>query len=457
MAGIGFELYRILHKGTLGSILKVFFLGAMIVAGPWILSVLSIYVIQKYAVSAIAEHPALFTVTIVYIYAFSLFLYGGVHYVFSRYIADMLYIEDRDSIPSALVTIFIVIIVTSALISYIFLIFNDFEIIEFHALYKVSFILLFAAVNLIWIMLVYVALLKEYNKIFFSYLAGIASSIGGVFYYGKLYGVAGALLGYALGQFVIVILLLAISHRSYPLKLLCFNKDMLKYFRDFKYLMAIGMFFNMAIWIDKIIYWLTYGINIKGTIYYYFIEYDIPVFLGFLTMIPGLVYFLVVTESIFHREYTKFIKNILQDTLRDIKSNKDAMIGSLKKGFSQLILFQGVWTFGLIFNTKKFLQFMGYGSIDPGIMITIFIAVFFHMLALTMQIYLLYLELRKEAVISTILYFASNAFLTLLFIYWGLKMPGLSFFMSAVICSLYTAFCLYRKAAIIDYIIFNRT
>ncbi|NMB65649.1 MAG: histidine kinase, partial [Spirochaetes bacterium] len=115
MAGIGFELYKILHKGTLSSIVQAFFLGMIIVAGPWILSVLTIYIIQTYTFGAIADNPSLFTVSIVYVYAFSLFLSGGFHYVFSRYIADQLYIENYETIPTALLTAIIIITILSIL------------------------------------------------------------------------------------------------------------------------------------------------------------------------------------------------------------------------------------------------------------------------------------------------------------------------------------------------------
>ncbi len=181
MAGIGFELYKILHQGTLSSVLKAFFFGIIIVAGPWILSIICIYAIQKFVFFAISENPALFTVTIVYVYAGSLSLFGGIHYIFSRYIADMLYEvemektvskreEIKERISSALVSVGMLVILISAVISLGFIYFNDFFInIKNREIYIITLITLFTVINLIWIFLIYVALLKEYNKIFFSY------------------------------------------------------------------------------------------------------------------------------------------------------------------------------------------------------------------------------------------------------------------------------------------------
>jgi polysaccharide biosynthesis protein PelG len=456
MAGIGFELYKILKKGTLSSILKVFFLGTVIVAGPWILSVLSMYFIQKYAYMAISENPVIFTVTIVYLYAFSLIIFGGIHYIFSRYIADMMYIENDEAIPTAFISIIYLIIALSVALSFVFLSFNDFSMIEHQLLYKFSLCLLFIVLNLIWIMLIYIALLKEYNKIFFSYLLGVLASIAGVYFYGQAYGVAGALFGYTLGQALIVMLLVFIAQKSYPVKSLKINKELFSYFRDYKYLFFIGMFFNLGIWSDKITYWFIYGTNIKGTLYYYYADYDLPVFLAFLTMIPALVYFLVVSEPGFHREYIKFIKNILNDTFSDIQKNKRKMILSLKKGVIQLFSFQAVWTLGLMLNLKELLAFTGYQFIDASILKILLAAVLFHVMSLTFQTFLLYLELRINAVISTLVYFLTNAVFTITFIYFDIKLPGLSYMLGAVFSSLYSLYHLSKKAPIIDFIIFNK-
>ncbi len=456
MAGIGFELYRILHKGTVSSLFKVFFLGAVIVAGPWILSVLSIYFIQKYAHVAISENPALFTVSIVYVYAFSLVLFGGVHYVFSRYIADMLYIEEKESIPTALLTAIGIVVLVSTAVSLLFFLFNDFSMLKYPNLYVCSLGFLFVTANIIWVMLVYVSLLKEYNKIFFAYLAGVAGSVSGVAFFGGEYGVAGAVLGYGLGQFLIVVLLITISLKSYPVKKPGINRDMLKYFKKFSYLFALGTFFNAAIWADKIIYWIAVGEKIEGTLYRYFIVYDIPVFLAFMSMIPGLVYFLVISEPVFHTAYFTFMKNILSDNLERIDYNKREMIGSLKRGLGQLVLFQGVWTVGLLLNTEKFLAFMGYGSVDTLVVNVLFTAVFFHMISLTTQIYLLYLEFRVEAVVSTVIYLGGSVLLTILFLSLGVKLPGLSYLLGALLSSLYTGVVLIKKVPLIDYIVFNR-
>ncbi|MCX8124925.1 MAG: exopolysaccharide Pel transporter PelG [Spirochaetes bacterium] len=458
MAGIGFELYKILHKGTLSSIVQAFFLGIIIVAGPWILSVLTIYIIQTYSFEAISSNPALFTVTIVYVYAFSLFLSGGFHYVFSRYIADQLYIENYREIPSALLTAIILISIISVVPVSVFILFNNFSFVPYHTLYILSLIALFIIINILWIMLVYIALLKAYYKIFFSYLAGTIASIAGVKYLGKIYGISGALCGYTIGQAIIVILLIIISQLAYPIQSLTLNREFISSFKEHKRIFLMGLLFNMAIWSDKMLYWFLYGNHIPNTLYYYYIPYDIPVFLAYLTMIPGLVYFLIIAETDFHKNFFEFISNILQDPFRYIQSKKQKMLISLQNGIKGIVFFQSIWTVGILIKLPQILDFLGYAhTINLSIMRILLIAVFFHLLTLNCTIYLLYMELQFEAAMAAGIYLLCNVVLTLVSMYAIHWLPGTSYMIASIVSTVYCTYHLYKKAPIIDFIIFSRT
>ena len=458
MAGIGFELYKILQKGTLSSIVQAFFLGIIIIAGPWILSVLTIYIIQRYAYMAIGDNPSLFTVSIVYVYAFSLFFTGGLHYVFSRYIADMVFIENYDDIPPALLTAIILVMVVSIIPVVLFILCNDFSFINHTGVYIVSLTSLFIIINILWLLLVYISLLKVYYKIFFSYLTGTIASIVGVYYFGSLYGVAGALAGYTVGQAIIVVLLLAISQTFYPVKKVTMSKSFLKSFKEHNRIFLMGCFFNMAIWSDKMLYWFFKGKNISNTLYYYCITYDIPVFLAYLTMIPGLVYFLIVVETDFHKYFTDFIKNILYDSWRYIQIKKNKMLLSLKNGIKGLIFFQSIFTIALLLKIDTLLNISGYSqTVDINILRILIIAVFFHMLTLNLMLYLLYLELQSNAATAACIYLLLNVVGTIVAIFYTNWLPGTSYLFASFVAAIYCGYHLYKKAPIIDFIIFSRT
>ncbi|HEB10082.1 MAG TPA: hypothetical protein ENI06_02575, partial [Spirochaetales bacterium] len=103
MAGIGFELQRVLRKGGMTSFLQVALSGVIIVAGPWLLSIIGIFLISRFAGFALKEGASLFMGVIIYSYAFSLFIFGGTHYVFTRFISDLIYLEKKEESAAALI------------------------------------------------------------------------------------------------------------------------------------------------------------------------------------------------------------------------------------------------------------------------------------------------------------------------------------------------------------------
>ncbi|MGC8001539.1 exopolysaccharide Pel transporter PelG, partial [Salmonella enterica] len=69
-------------------------------------------------------------------------------------------------------------------------------------------------------------------------------------------------------------------------------------------LMAIGLLYNTAIWIDKAMFWYTPETSqaIIGPLRASVI-YDLPVFLAYLSIIPGMAIFLLRMETDFVEDY----------------------------------------------------------------------------------------------------------------------------------------------------------
>jgi polysaccharide biosynthesis protein PelG len=105
MAGIGFELKRVIEKGGILSFLKAAFSGIMIVAGPWLISIVSIYSIGRLIVFLPWVEQQLFIAVVIYSFAFSLILFGGVHFIFTRLMADFIY-EKKPQTASSLLIFF---------------------------------------------------------------------------------------------------------------------------------------------------------------------------------------------------------------------------------------------------------------------------------------------------------------------------------------------------------------
>ncbi|VAY88635.1 conserved hypothetical protein [mine drainage metagenome] len=90
MAGIGFEIRKILHKDNLTSTLAAYSYAGLIGSGPLILSIVSIQLISLFSLSvARTNFPIVqFQVSLTYLIAASQILTGAVQLMFTRYISD---------------------------------------------------------------------------------------------------------------------------------------------------------------------------------------------------------------------------------------------------------------------------------------------------------------------------------------------------------------------------------
>ena len=93
MAGIGFELRKILRRDTLTSTLAAYGYAGVISAGPLILSILGILLIGLMSL-AVVQPPGLivqFQVSVTYLIAFSLIVTGILQLSFTRFLSDRLF------------------------------------------------------------------------------------------------------------------------------------------------------------------------------------------------------------------------------------------------------------------------------------------------------------------------------------------------------------------------------
>ena len=97
MAGIGFELRKLLRKESYTSLFQAYAYAGIISSGPWILSIIGILAIGMLSVSVVLPNFQIvqFQISVTYIMVTSLVLTGGVQLAFTRYIADRLF-EKKD-------------------------------------------------------------------------------------------------------------------------------------------------------------------------------------------------------------------------------------------------------------------------------------------------------------------------------------------------------------------------
>ena len=93
MAGIGFRLKRLIVEDSSSGWLRAHLYGAVLSAGPWLLSICTLGTLALFSRDLIGEGAhARFQAIVVYTYTFSLITTGAAHMVVTRQLADELYV-----------------------------------------------------------------------------------------------------------------------------------------------------------------------------------------------------------------------------------------------------------------------------------------------------------------------------------------------------------------------------
>jgi uncharacterized membrane protein len=443
VAGIGFELQRVLRRGGIGSFVKVALSGIMIVAGPWLLSIIGIFLIGRFAGFALQEGRSLFTGVIVYSYAFSLFIFGGSHYIFTRLLSDLIYVKKNRQAASLLLFFSLIVVVLAAGIASAAISRVTLPGVSRPLLFKSFAVAFFAIINLAWLLMIFISLLKKYVAIFLVFLGGMILSVVGVLYLGRTMALGGAMLGFFAGQSFTVLLLLFLSFKEYrPAEVKETLKALGAYFPKYGFLFLSGLFYYWGIWIDKMVFWATVGQPVTGTFFRLFDTYDIPVYLANLTMIPGLVYFIVVLETDFYTYLKSFLQSLGEGILSEIQARKNLMAEKLKTGLREQSLFQGVITAAFLVLAPSLSRI--FSGLNVGLLRITMLAVFFQLLFLTEMTFLFYFEQYRPAFIAALFYFIVNLGGSLLIVSTGKQLFGLSYLAAGMVSTLICALYLFR-------------
>ena len=440
MAGIGFELRRVVDKKGLGSFFQIALSGAIIVAGPWLLSIITISLLRILAGRLIGSGMDLFMGVVIYCYAFSLFLFGGFHYLFTRRMSDLLYLKKEGEAFGYVLLLCIPVALISAAIALPAAALLPGEM-EYPAVFKFSAVLFFMTVNCLWIVMLFVSVLKWYIKIMIVYAAGFGSALASVIFLAGRWGTSGAMLGFTAGHLLIVVLLILLCRAAWKpsppsppedlLRASAGNKSggpvlqFIRYLKLHRYLFGAGLLYYWGIWSDKIILWFTAGEKVGGSFIRLFEVYDIPVFLANLTMIPGLVFFIIWSETEFYTALKNLLLKIARSRYADIAAAKQKLAAVSGRSIKEQSLLQAVVSIAIVL------------IVDDPVLKTVTVAVFFHLLLLTLMNYLFYIEQYRHSFYSAAVFFTVNtAAAVISTLLPGVLQPGYSYVAGAASAAL---------------------
>jgi len=449
MAGIGFELRRLLADDRSFGVFRAYAYAGIISSGPWILSILGVMAIGIAARLLGAGGTAVvqFLVSITYLVACSLILTGGLQLMYTRFTADRLFEKKRYMILPNLFGAMLGTTLVAALIGLAFMLFLFDEAIQYEVLMFVGFIIL----NNLWIVVVFLNGMKEYQTILWAFFVGYSVSTSAALLLID-FGIQGLLFGFVAGQGLLLFILLWMVIRSYPSDhLLSF--DYLDRRKCFYSLAATGLLLNMGIWADKFLFWFNpvTSVPVIGPLHASYI-YDFPIFLAYLCIIPGMAVFLVRMETDFVEQYDLFYNAVREGgTLNKLEHYRNRMVFTVRQGVYEIFKVQGITILLAILLGPALLSLFGISHLYLPLLHIDLVGVSLQVLFMALINVLFYLDKRIEAAWLCLLFLVSNLLLTMLTQILGPMFYGYGFALSLLIVCAIAVMVLTRKLDRLEY------
>jgi len=347
--------------------------------------------------------------------------------VVTRYLADRLYLNERESFaPTCAGVLFLMIPFSLPMIP--FLLFAPFGIV-----YRLLTATLFLTLTMIWMVMAFLSAAREYIRIVLIFSLCYALGAGASVALGYLYGLIGSLAGFALGQVLCLALLLMSVCQEFPSMQNCsfaYLNNIARYWD----LLLIGALYPIGIWADSIIFWLSpEGKSIQG-FYHLFPPYDTAKFVIYLSTIPAAAIFMIALETDFYRHYRNYYLLIRRKgTLSDLVRAKEAMIASVQAGMGLILKVQGIVALFLCLMARDLAAFVGIAPQWVPLLRIQALAGTGQFLVFVLMLLLLYIDRRRATLLAVGTFTVCNICLTLLSLYFGRSFYGLGYLGASII------------------------
>lgn len=456
MAGIGFELRKLLKKQSLMNKIKAWTSATFVAVGPMLMSILLIIFIDKILELgniSMFERETI-KATIMYAYVFSMINASGFIMIISRYIADKFFIKDTTDILSSLLGVIASTLLIGGTFAGIFYYKSPIPNLQKYISY-----IIFIELSILYILMAYISAIKNYKMVAISF--GLGTAIGvilsGIILYIKVDIVLGILFAVSIGYFVnIMVLIYAVKKHFGVLSKNTFG--FLSYIKEHYKLFLTGLFYTIAMFIHNILFWRfsNINLNIMGT-YYYAPAYDTASFFAVLTIIPAAILFVVKFETTFYERYIIFQNCLLKGSLKDLVIAKERMIDTLKRELTFIMEIQIIMSIVLtVLGVYVILPIFANDSLAIELYIFLAIGFFMSFMTYIIMVVLLYFDLQKETLIISSIFLISTFLFTFLSIYLGQEYYGLGYNISSIISLIMSLHYLNKEIGRIDYRIYSK-
>ncbi|HVJ91953.1 MAG TPA: exopolysaccharide Pel transporter PelG [Labilithrix sp.] len=456
MAGIGFELRQHLRKDSYSGVLRAYFLASMVGSGPWVISIGSMLFISVLTPQSGrgAEVVTSFLATVTYLMAVSLTLSGTLQLLFVRFVADRLFEKRDDAVaPNLLGALFVTTLVSGVMGAAI-------VAAPWWKLgpapgggvaFRVLLVAAFVTLCNVWILSGLLSGVKAYRSVVVVFAIGYGVTVTLAPVLGRI-GLAGYLAGFFVGHAVMLFAMLVLILRRYPSdRFIAF--EFLQRKKIHPDLALTGALLNAAVWVDKFVFWMNPVTSepILGPIRHS-VVYDVPIFVAYLSVIPGMAVFFVRIETDFAEQYERYFAAVRHgDTLAEIRRLRGTLAEAARSGIDDILRIQGLTVVVLLLIGTHVLALFRIPAFYTYLFNIDVAGVGFQVLLLATLTILFYLDCRKLALLLAALFSGTNLVLSIASQQLGPRFYGFGFLSAAALTSLVAIAVLSKKLERLDY------
>jgi uncharacterized membrane protein len=450
MAGIGFELRKLLERDSLTGLAQAYAYAAVISSGPWVLSIIGILFVGFMSASAVT--PAFwitqFQVSVTYLIAGSLILTGPVQLAFTRFVADRLFEKQKEAVLPNFNGMLLLVIAGAGVVALpaVLFLFPG-ESVAYRLLMLSGFVLLSG----IWVATLLLSGLKQYKQIVGMYALGYGIVMVAATML-KTLGLEGLLFGFVLGHFVMFAGMVLLIARGFPSpRFIAY--EFIERGRMFPALILGGLLYNLAIWADKLVFWFhpDTGQAVIGPLRASVI-YDLPVFLAYLSIIPGMAVFLTRMETDFVEYYERFYTTVRDGgSLDELENLRDEMVLIIRQGLGEIVKIQAIAVLVLFVAGPALLRALDISELYLSLLQVQVISAGLQVVLLGILNVFFYLDKRVIVLALTLLLAGCNVLLSLATIRLGAPYYGYGFACALLVTVLAATWLLGRKLDSLEY------
>jgi uncharacterized membrane protein len=414
--GVSASIEWMTRQRALSGIVAAYLYAAMIVAGPWIFTMLAIAGLSGTGCSSDCGQLPLFRSIVIYNSLFSLVVTTPLAFLSGRYISDQVHQGHEQNVFFAfMVSLTLFCLTTLATAVPFYLMASSLGApTQFAGLQNVFLI------GLSWLLIPFLGVIRAQLTVLGAFGANalLMLLLGSVL---SDPSATTLLLVFNAGFAITDVILFASLVRQFGSRVVP-DRSLLKFLRQRWELPVAGLAYGLGIWADKVVMW--YGAP-SGTLVIAGVirtmpSYDTAVFWAQLASIPVIAVAFVHVETEFSRLFRRFSGRIgMQASLRELTEGMQKLRTCVLSSLVMLFVALAIVATMTVLLSFVFMSELGLRPAYMSILRIALCAMVFHTSAMFCFVFFLYFDLRRQAVLIVAVYATLNTVLTAVFLVVG--------------------------------------